>query len=70
LVDNKTFSKLSLMYKITSYKEVTDNKILVSYVPRLYFDVINSHKLAKKSRKANYLILRKQPIIKFLTVVL
>lgn len=34
-----------LMHKIMSYKEISQDKVLVSYVPKLDYEVINSHRL-------------------------
>lgn len=46
LVWNKDeFEVKSTMHKITSYRIISDNKILVTYVPRLDNDIIKSHGL-------------------------
>lgn len=45
LVTTKTFDEKAVMNKITSYKKVAEDKFLVSYIPRLDYDIINSHKL-------------------------
>lgn len=33
------------MNKRVSYKFISDDKVLVTYVPKLYYDVIKSHNL-------------------------
>lgn len=45
LVSIKKFNEISLMFKITSYTEVSDTKILVTYIPKLDLEVITSHGL-------------------------
>lgn len=45
LVSSITFKRLSLMKKISSYKDLGNNKILVSYIPSLDHDIIKSHNL-------------------------
>lgn len=45
LVTTKTFDEKAVMNKITSYKKVAEDKFLVSYIPRLDYDIINNHKL-------------------------
>lgn len=35
----------SLMHKITSHKQISEDKILVSYAPKLDYDIIKSHNL-------------------------
>lgn len=41
----KTFNQKSVMNKIISYKEIGDDKLLVSYTPKLDYEIINSHNL-------------------------
>lgn len=41
----EAFETKMLMHKIMSYKEISEHKVLVSYVPKLDYDVINSHGL-------------------------
>lgn len=40
-----TFDTKMLMHKIMSYKEISEDKVLVSYVPKLDYDVITGHNL-------------------------
>ena len=44
LSDNE-FNNKMLMHKIMSYKQISENKYLVSYIPKLDYEIINSHKL-------------------------
>jgi DNA polymerase type B, organellar and viral len=54
------FSRRSIRNKITSYKEISKDKLLVTYVPKLDYDVIKSHDLdfIKVSSKYNDLELQ------------
>ena len=45
VVSTTTFDKYSLMYKIISYKHISNDKILVSYIPKLDKDILDSHDL-------------------------
>lgn len=45
IVNYKTFREMLTMKKITSYKSITNDKILVNYTPRLDKDIIKSHGL-------------------------
>lgn len=45
MLTRKNFESKMSMYKIMSYKEVAYDKILVSYIPRLDYDIISSHNL-------------------------
>ena len=45
VVSTTTFEKYSVMYKIISYKHISNNKILISYIPKLDKDIIDSHDL-------------------------
>lgn len=45
LMDSNTFYQKSLMYKINSYKTVSENKVLVTYIPKLDPEVIKGHGL-------------------------
>lgn len=42
---NQEFKIKMCMYKIVSYKIITQDKILVTYIPKLDYDIITSHKL-------------------------
>ena len=46
IVNEKTFNEMSCRYKINSYTELSDDKYLVSYIPKLDHDVIKSHNLS------------------------
>lgn len=39
------FDKISCISKITSYTEIDNDYVLVSYIPKLYYDLIYSHGL-------------------------
>lgn len=41
----KEFERKSVMNKIVSYKEISNDKLLVTYVPGLDYDIITSHNL-------------------------
>jgi hypothetical protein len=41
-----TFRQKSLMNKVISYKEVSEEKVLVTYNPKLDYYIINSHNLS------------------------
>lgn len=41
----ETFRQKSLINKIISYKEISENKVLVTYSPKLDYDIIKSHNL-------------------------
>lgn len=45
IVNNETFDKLSVMYKIVSYYTIGEDKILVSYIPTLDASIISSFNL-------------------------
>nr|YP_009543519.1 DNA polymerase type B [Coniothyrium glycines]AYU74409.1 DNA polymerase type B [Coniothyrium glycines] len=45
IVDEKAFEIISSMHKVTSYKVISPQNILVSYVPKLDNDIIKSHGL-------------------------
>jgi hypothetical protein len=45
IMSYNTFEEKSLMNKIESYKEIDDNKVVVSYIPKLDYDIIESHDL-------------------------
>ena len=45
LLNRDVFERKMLMNKITSYKELSDDKYLVSYIPKLDHDIITSHGL-------------------------
>lgn len=45
IVDEKRFGDISSMHKIDSYKIISKNNILVTYVPKLDDGIIKSHKL-------------------------
>lgn len=41
----KVFDRIMLMNKIMSYKEISNDKVIVSYVAKLDYEIIKSHKL-------------------------
>ena len=41
----QVFDQKMLMHKIISYKEISNEKVLVCYVPKLDYEIINSHNL-------------------------
>jgi len=45
IVSEKYFDRISSMHKVTSYKRISSENILVSYVPKIDNDIINSHNL-------------------------
>ena len=45
ILSYKEFDNKMLMYKIMSYKIISDNKVLVTYIPKLDYEIINTHKL-------------------------
>lgn len=45
IITESIFDKISIMNKVVSYKYLDDNKILVSYIPKLDADIISSHNL-------------------------
>lgn len=45
VLSKKSFENKMVMYKITSYKIISDDKVLVSYIPKLDHNVVNSHNL-------------------------
>lgn len=45
ILSKDKFDEISTIYKIASYKQITNDKILVSYVPKLDYDIIDSHNL-------------------------
>ena len=45
VLSKNNFETKSIMHKIMSYKNISDNKVLVSYVPKLDSDIIESHNL-------------------------
>lgn len=45
IVNEERFEIISSMHKVTSYKTISPSNILVSYVPKLDNDIINSHDL-------------------------
>lgn len=45
VLSNETFSKKMSMCKIVSYKQISEDRVLVSYVPVLDYDIIKSHGL-------------------------
>ena len=42
LVDSKTFNEISLTRKITTWKEITDNSVLVTYIPEIDESICDS----------------------------
>ena len=63
IMSSKTFDTKMLMHKITSYKEISDDKVLVSYVPKLDYNVINSHNIDITKIAAKYKDKESQPMI-------
>ena len=45
LLSREAFERKMLMHKIMSYKDISEDKVLVSYVPKLDYDIITSHGL-------------------------
>ena len=45
IMNTSLFNEKSLMNKIISYKEIGDDKLLVTYLPKLDYDIVNSHNL-------------------------
>ena len=45
MVSKSTLEKYMLMYKITSYKMISDYKLLISYIPKLDNDIVKSNNL-------------------------
>ena len=45
ILSPKEFDKKMLMYKVMSYKEISNNKVLVNYIPKLDYEIINSYNL-------------------------
>jgi hypothetical protein len=45
VVSTRPFDRIGSMNKILSYKIISDDRILVNYVPNLYREVIESHGL-------------------------
>lgn len=45
ILSNSAFNTKMLMYRIVSYKELSDDRILVSYIPKLDYELITSHGL-------------------------
>ena len=45
VVSNNTFEKYMVMYKITSYKNISEDKTLISYIPKLDHNIIKSNNL-------------------------
>lgn len=45
VLNKNDFELKSVMYKITGYKIISEEKVLVSYTPKLDKDIITSHKL-------------------------
>lgn len=45
VISQKDFDRISVMNKISSYKNISNNKIMVSYVPNLDPEIIASHNL-------------------------
>ena len=45
IVSTDTFNKLATMKKINSYKELDNDKVLVTFIDKLDNDIINSHNL-------------------------
>lgn len=45
IMSEETFERKSLMNLIVSYKEIGNGKYLVTYVPKLDYDIIKSHNL-------------------------
>ena len=45
IVDKDTFQTMATMYKFKGYKELSDNKYLLSYIPKLDKEIIESHNL-------------------------
>jgi len=45
IVNEKTFDRISLMHRITSYKRISGYNYLVSYITKLDNDIIKSHNL-------------------------
>lgn len=45
IMSEATYNKISIMHKVTSSKQIGDDKVLVTYTPKLDYDIINSHNL-------------------------
>ena len=45
ILSRKEFDNKMLMYKIMSYKEISNNKVLVTYIPKLDYGIMASHNL-------------------------
>lgn len=45
ILSQKAFSSKMLMYRITSYKELSDDRVMVTYIPKLDHELITSHGL-------------------------
>lgn len=45
ILDRKTFNIKSFIHKVTSEKEISEDRILTSYIPKLDYDIIKQHKL-------------------------
>ena len=45
VLSHKAFENKMLMCKIMSYKEISNDKVLVSYIPKLDYEIIKSHNL-------------------------
>jgi len=45
LLDQETFDRQLMTYKIVSYKKISEDKLLVSYIPSVDVYIINDKKL-------------------------
>jgi len=45
ILSDKTFNEKSLINKITSYKPISNSKVLVSYIPKLDSEIIKANDL-------------------------
>ena len=62
IMSSKTFDNKMLMNKITSYKQISEDKYLVSYVPKLDYNVVKSHDLDITKLARKYKDKETQPI--------
>lgn len=45
IMTSDAFNKLQTMHKITSFKQISDSRVLVTYIPSLDYEIIKSHDL-------------------------
>lgn len=45
VLSNQVYRTKMLMHKIISYKQISNDKVLVTYIPKLDYGIINSHGL-------------------------